>query len=637
MKPLTAQDPETHTPDVAAENLERLKELFPEAFAEGRIDFEVLKQLLGGTVDEREEKYGLNWHGKRRARQIALTPSTGTLRPCSEDSIDWDTTQNLMIEGDNLEVLKLLQKSYAGKVKLIYIDPPYNTGKDFVYPDNFQDNIRNYLELTGQVDSGGNKIASNTESSGRFHTDWLNMMYPRLKLARNLLRDDGVLFVSIDDTEVANLRKLLDEVFGEENFAANVLWQKKYSVSNDDPGIGVMHDHVLAYQKSEAFVRGLLPRTDEHNARYSNPENDPRGDWTSGEYVSSKSREERPTLWYAIKHPVTGEDVWPEEHAVWRYSEDKHRELEAERRLYWGPDMSYKRPRLKRYLSEVQQGIVPSTWWTFDECGHNDEAQKETAALLGRKVFGTPKPLRLIDRMLTLAADSNAVVLDFFAGSGSTAHAVIARNARDGGNRRFVAVQLPEPLDTSNADQNAAATLCDQLEKPRNIAELTKERLRRAAKKIRDENPMFAGDLGFRVFKLDSSNIRAWEPNRDDLPATLQDSVQHLKTDRTEQDILFEVLLKLGLDLTVPVVSKTIAGKAVHAIGAGALIACLAEQIAGGDVEALALGIAAWHKELAPSGETMVVFRDSAFADDVAKTNLTAILQQHGLENVRSL
>jgi adenine-specific DNA-methyltransferase len=623
---------------VVAENVEQLKTIFPEAFIEEKVDFEVLKQLLGGLVEEREEKYGLNWHGKRRARQLALTPSTGTLRPCPEESVDWDTTKNLMIEGDNLEVLKLLQKSYSGKVKLIYIDPPYNTGKDFVYPDDFRDNIKNYLELTGQTDGEGRKISSNTEASGRFHTDWLNMMYPRLKLARTLLREDGVIFVTLDDTEISNLRRLCDEIFGEENFLANVLWQKKYSVSNDDPGIGVMHDNILVYRKSESFRRGLLPRTEEHNARYSNPDQDPRGEWTSGEYVSSKSREERPTLWYSIKHPRTGEEVWPEEHAVWRYSQEKHLEIEAEGRLYWGPDLSYKRPRLKRYLNEVQQGIVPSTWWTFEECGHNDEAQKETAALVGQKVFSTPKPIRLIQRMLTVGSTENdALVMDFFAGSGSTGHAVLSQNSFDGGNRRYVLVQLPECLSPDNKDQKAAADFCDQIEKPRNIAELTKERLRRAGKKVREENPMFAGDLGFRVFKLASSNIRAWEPNRDDLPATLHDSIEHLKTDRTEQDILFELLLKLGLDLTIPIEQKSIAGKTVHNIGAGTLLVCLAEQIAAAKVEPLALGIAAWHKELAPAGETTVVFRDSAFADDVAKTNLTAILQQHGLENVRSL
>ena len=641
MKKLTATDPETRSADQAGENIERLKALFPELVMEGpdgaAINVDVLKSLVGDkTVTDCDEKYGLNWHGKRRARQLALMPSAGTLRPCPEDSVDWDTTQNLMIEGDNLEVLKLLQKSYAGKVKLIYIDPPYNTGKDFVYPDNFQDNVRNYLELTGQVE-GGQKISSNTEASGRFHTDWLNMMYPRLRLARSLLRNDGVIFMTIDDTEVSNLKRIADDIFGEENFVANVVWQKKYAVANDDPGIGVMHDHILVYRKSEDFRRGLLERTKEQNARYSNPDDDPRGDWASDNYVSNKSKDERPTLWYPITHPATGEDVWPDEHAVWRYSRERHLEIEKEGRLYWGPSLSYKKPRLKRYLSEVQDGIVPPTWWTFDCCGHNDEAQKETGVLLGRKVFGTPKPVRLIDRMLTIANDRDAIVLDFFAGSGSTGHSVMARNATDGGSRRYILVQLPEILEVSNADQRAAANLCDHLEVARTIAELTKERLRRAAKKIKDDNPLFAGDLGFRAFKLDSSNIRTWDPNQDNLDQTLLDSIEHLKPGRSEADVLYELLLKLGLDLCVPIEKRTLAGKEVHAVGGGVLMVCLAEATGRDEVEALALGIVEWHKALAPAGDTTCVFRDSAFADDVAKTNMAAILEQHGIANVRSL
>ncbi|MDA8118891.1 MAG: site-specific DNA-methyltransferase [Gammaproteobacteria bacterium] len=641
MKKLTDNDPETKSRDLVAENLARLKAIFPELVTEGKggvaVNLDVLKQLVGDqTVTDVEEKYGLNWHGKRRARQLSLTPSTGTLRPCPDESVDWDTTQNLMIEGDNLEVLKLMQKSYAGKVKLIYIDPPYNTGKDFVYPDNFQDNIKNYLELTGQVESG-QKISSNTEANGRFHTDWLNMMYPRLKLARNLLRGDGALFLTLDDTEVANMRRIGDEVFGEENFVANVVWQKKYAVANDDPGIGVMHDHVLVYRKSDAFVRGLLPRTEEQNARYSNPDNDPRGEWASDNYVSNKSKDERPTLWYLIRHPRTGDEVWPEEHAVWRYSQEKHLEIEREGRLYWGPDQSYRKPRLKRYLKEVQQGIVPPTWWTFEDCGHNDEAQKETSALLGQKVFSTPKPLRLIQRMLTIAAPKDAIVLDFFAGSGSTAHAVLKANVEDQGQRRYIVVQLPEPLSVDNNDQKSAALFCEQLGKSKNIAELTKERLRRAAGKIKAENPMFAGDTGFRVFRLDISNIRAWNPNPTDLEQTLFAQQDHLVEGRTESDILYELLLKLGLDLCVPIEHRAVNGKDVHSVGGGVLMACLAEHIARDDVEPLAQGIVAWHEELAAAGDTTCVFRDSAFADDVAKANLAAILGQHGIQNVRSL
>lgn len=627
---MTDQDPETQSADLIAGNIEQLKSLFPEAFTEGKVDFDVLKQLLGGSVDDREEKYGLNWHGKRRARQIALTPSTGTLRPCPEESMDWDTTQNLVIEGDNLEVLKLLQKSYGrdgGQVKLIYIDPPYNTGKDFVYPDDFRDNIKNYLELTGQVE-GGRKISSNTEASGRFHTDWLNMMYPRLKLARNLLREDGAIFISIDDSEVSNLRKICDEVFGEENFIANVVWQKKYSPQNDATYFSDMHDHILVYAKlakrtkndQQGWNLDLLPRTDSQNEAYKNSDNDPRGAWKSGD-LSVKT--------YSAKndYPITtpsGRVVRPPESRCWAVSQERFAELIADNRIWFGMDGNNV-PSLKRFLSEVQDGTVPVTWWTYQDCGHNQDAKKELKNFFENAdtIFDTPKPVKLITRMLQLATknDPNALALDFFAGSGTTGQAVYEMNLRDQGNRRFILVQLPELIEDGK----------------RTIAELTKERLRRSGKKIKDENPTFKGDTGFRVFKLDSSNIHAWEPNRDDLADTLLQHAEHLKTDRTEQDILFELLLKLGLDLTVPIEQKDISGKTVHSIGAGVLLTCLAPQISNSEVESLALGIVEWHKQLSPAGETQVVLRDSALADDVGKTNLTAILQQHGLENVRSL
>jgi adenine-specific DNA-methyltransferase len=628
MKKLTAEDAETRSPDLVAENIERLEAIFPEAFIEGKLDFDVLRQVLGGAVDEREEKYGLNWHGKRRARQIALTPSTGTLRPCPEESVDWDTTRNLMIEGDNLEVLKLLQKSYAGKVKLIYIDPPYNTGKDFVYPDDFHDNIRNYLELTGQVDSEGRKISSNTEASGRFHTDWLNMMYPRLKLARSLLREDGVLFISIADHEIHNLRALMNEIYGEENFVAAVIWQKVFSPKNSARHFSEDHDYLIVYARSaETWTPYLLPRTEEMEARYSNPDDDPRGAWTSGD-LSARNYYSEGT--YSVTCPSGRVIDGPPPGTYWRVSKDKFAELDGNKRIWWGADGS-NTPRLKRFLSEVKAGRVPQTLWTYEEVGHTQEAKKELIRAVtfpnSDSVFETPKPTRLIRRMLQLAtrADEESLVLDFFAGSGSTMHGVFAQNAEDSGKRRCILVQLPEPLP--GAETGNLHT----------IAELTKERLRRAGEKIREQNPMFAGDLGFRVFKLASSNIRAWEPDRENLSVSLFDSIEHLKTDRTEADILFELLLKLGLDLTVPIEKKTIADKTVHSIGAGTLLVCLSDEIASSEVEPLGLGIVEWHKQQAPSGESTVVFRDSAFADDVAKTNLTAILQQHGLENVRSL
>lgn len=403
MKKLELNDPETKSADVVAENIWALQSLFPDAFREGKLDFDVLKQLLGGAVDDREEKYGLNWVGKRQARQIALTPSVATLLPSPSESVNWENTGNLIIEGDNLEVLKLLQKSYSGKVKLIFIDPPYNTGKDFVYPDQFRDNIKSYMQLTGQTDEEGKKITSNMESSGRFHTDWLNMMYPRLRVARTLLANDGAIFITIGDGECANMVQMCKDVFGEENFQANIVWQKKYAVSQDDPGFGSMHDHILVFSKTPAFKRNLLPRGEKQTERYRNLDNDPRGPWSADNYISNKSKDERPTLWYPIVHPATGKEVWPKESSVWRYSREQHSRIEAENRLYWGPNNNYERPRIKKFLSEVQDGVVPSTWWPFVEVGHNDEAQKETAELIGAKVFSTPKPLRLLKRILQLA------------------------------------------------------------------------------------------------------------------------------------------------------------------------------------------------------------------------------------------
>jgi adenine-specific DNA-methyltransferase len=639
MKKLTANDPESRSPNLVAQNVERLKALFPEILTEGpngaAVNVDVLRALVGdATVTDADEKYGLNWHGKRRARQLALTPSTGTLRPCPEDSVDWNTTQNLMIEGDNLEVLKLLQKSYAGKVKLIYIDPPYNTGKDFVYPDNFQDSIRNYLELTGQVESGA-KISSNTEASGRFHTDWLNMVYPRLRLSRALLRDDGLFFVSISDAEAPHLRQALDEVFGEDNFIGNVIWNSTKSVTNTAL-ISVSHTHTLIYARSkDYFVEHRHHfRLPEGGEGFSNPDNDPRGPWKADPFQVGG---ERPNQLYPITNPKTGQVYRPNPGCSWKNEHTVFLQLMQDNRIVFGAS-GEAGPQRKRFLSEAEErGKVTKTLW--DDIDTTTNATRALNELMGESVFDNPKPVELLLRCIQLGTHQpqDAVVLDFFAGSGTTAHAVMAQNVTDGGSRRYILVQLPEPLDLGNKDQKVAAELCEKLGKPRNIAELTKERLRRAAKKIKDEKPMFAGDLGFRVFKLDSSNIRAWEPDREDLGKSLLDSVEHLQPGRAEADVLYELLLKLGLDLCVPIETRTLGGKDVHAVGGGVLMACLAEKIERGDVEALAQGIVEWHKALTPAGNTTCVFRDSAFADDVAKTNMAAILEQHGIAKVRSL
>jgi len=637
MKPLRPEDPETKSADVLAENVAALKALFPEAFTEGKIDFAVLKQLLGGALEDREEKYGLSWHGKRQARQLALTPSTGTLRPCPEESVDWDTTQNLMIEGDNLEVLKLLQKSYAGKVKLIYIDPPYNTGKDFVYPDNYRDNIQNYLELTGQVDGTGARASTNTETSGRFHTAWLNMMYPRLKLARTLLREDGLLVVSIDDTESTNLRRVLDDLFGEDHFVAQLVWKNKYNAGALTKGFSNVHEYALVYAKGD-LENITAPLGEDEIAAYKGRDGKypVRGGFVT-QPLATSSKDDRPNLRYQIV--IDGKEIWPEKQWIW--SRERIEAAIANDEVVLNETSGKPSVRVKQYLRDENGQMREMKPLSIMIGPYNQEGSKETDELLGDGVFAFPKPVALLRRFLALTINDTKtekdLVLDFFAGSGTMGQAIYEQNADDQRNRRYILVQLPEALTSSSAEQGPAAAFCDGLGVPRRITEITKERLRRAGGAVRARAPLFSGDLGFRVFKLDSTNIRPWDPDRENLERTLDEAVEHIKPDRSEADVLFELLLKLGLDLTVPIEKRGIAGKEVHSIGAGALIACLAKEIGAADVEPLALGIVGWHASERPAGESTIVFRDSAFADDVAKTNLTAILEQHGLGNVRSL
>ncbi len=659
MKKLTADDPETRSADVVASNIEQLKALFPEAVGEGGIDFDVLKQLLGAAVDQREEKYGLNWYGKRRGRQLALTPSNGTLRPSPEDSVDWDTTQNVMIEGDNLEVLKLLQKSYSGKVKLIYIDPPYNTGGDFVYPDKYEDNLATYLRYTRQVSEEGFKVSSNTEASGRFHTNWLNMMSPRLRLARQLLRPDGAIFCSIEDTEVARLRMILDEVFGEENFLAQFTWRTDGNFDNQAK-IKICHEYILLYARSaDDFPHppvvdpstpsdSKLFRPEIRNTVVKNgPKNPvstivlPAGfpaDFMSGTIPV------RTSPWPAFGNdavvvdgtllsPVEIRSGWSSKELVVEFIAGGCKSIRDSK----GQETSFVLTRTGaveavKKRSDIQSHVI-SVLSGFGG------AQKASAQLaeIGAFFNGYPKPVDLMRYFVRMIQGTDGLVVDFFAGSGTVAHAVMEQNAADSGTRRYVLVQLPEPLDPSTERTRGAAEYCAKMGRPANIAELTRERLRRAGRKVKNDNPMFAGDLGFRAFKLDSSNIQAWEPDRENLAQSLFESVDHLKTDRTEADILYELLLKLGLDLCVPIQKLKIAGKDVHSIGGGVLLACLADNITREQVEPLAEGIVNWHETLAPAGDTTCVFRDSAFADDVAKTNLAAVLNQHGLANVRSL
>ncbi len=649
MQKLIANDPETRSADMVADNIEHLKALFPEAVAEDKIDFEVLKQLLGDEVEDREEKYGLNWHGKHRARQLALTPSTGTLRPCPEESVDWDTTQNLMIEGDNLEVLKLLQKSYAGKVKLIYIDPPYNTGKDFVYPDDYRDSMRNYQKLTGQTDGQNGKVSSNTETSGRFHTDWLNMMYPRLKVARNLLTSDGIILISIGDEELHNLRVVCDEIFGYENFCGTFIWEKKKKPSFLDRNMGTVTDYIVAYAKdrsqSPAFTTGSVEK--EKKYPFNNAGNNmavlefPAASVTFGindQIVTAQDMSEGniKTVLLDDVHIVKGRNS----NAFrllgeWRYSQAKLNEFVAA-----NADILISRvPFRPNYVNQSgdEKKIANLLSYRINAVQTNEDATQQTREIFGADVVSYPKPEGLLKYLIRAVSREDDIILDFFAGSGTTASGVWRQNAEDSCSRRFILVQLPQPLDTKDQAQVVGADFCDQIGRSRNLAELTKERLRRSAKQIAKETPLFAGDFGFLVLKLATSNIQSWITKSENLEQSILDHVENIKKGRTDYDLLFELMLKMGLDLCVSIESRVIAGRTVYSIGAGILFACFEHDLVQEEAQQLGFGISAWQKEQSPASESTVIFRDSGFVDDRAKLNLTAALEQSGVTNIRSL
>ena len=646
--------------DLTGENIAQLKKLFPEAVTEGKIDFDVLKALLGGEIEQRQEYYKFTWNGKEAARAYARTRSMGTLRPCVEESSGKDGTpgrfdsENLYIKGDNLEVLKLLQGPYHKRVKMIYIDPPYNTGKDFVYPDNFRDSLGNYKALTGQTDDEGKSTRANPETSGRYHTDWLNMMYPRLILARNLLADDGVIFISIDDAEVANLRKICDDVFGEENFVANIVWHKKYGAANDAKYMSDVHDHIIFYCKNkEVWKPNLFERPQELNQKYTNIDNDPRGPWIATNLsvkTYSKAND------YIITSPA-GLSFSPPPTRCWVVSKEKYEELLRDNRITFGKD-GKSRPYKKTFLSEVQSGIVPTTVWSYNDAGHNIGAKSELRDLFSESTipFDTPKPTKLISRMIRMIESSSKddIILDFFSGSATTAHAVMQLNAEDGGNLKFIMVQLPEPCEEGTEAAKAGY---------KNICEIGKERIRRAARKIREELttkntkehenkkpkdektlPLFGEaessnlscnscvswsnqDFGFKVFKLDTSNLLPWNPNAETLKDDLYNAVDNVLADRTTEDLLYEILLKCNLPLTLPIDEKKLGNNTVYVVGMGALAICLDKTIPA----TIAEEIVKLRDEYAPIVPMQVVFRDNGF-DDVSKTNALQILKQAGFE-----
>lgn len=609
------------TLNIVEQNIDLLRELFPDAFTEGsdeqgprwKVDFDTLRQILGNYVEDQPERYSFTWNGKSRARRIAQTPSTGTLRPCPEESVNWDTTKNLFIEGDNLEVLKLLQKSYHRKVKMIYIDPPFNTGNDFIYPDDFSDSIGNYKALTGQTDDAGRPLSANAETSGRYHTNWLNMMLPRLKLAKNLLRDDGFIFISIDDKEVTNLRKVADEVFGEEAFLLQFVWRRRLMAdSRNEDRASSDHEYVVCYKMPDAKLKGNPIDKD----KYSNPDNDPRGPWFSADLTGIANKEERPNLHYDLVDPETGNVYPPSPTRGWSCAKDTMARLISEGRVLW-PSKPDGRPRHKKFLNEVTRLETGFSSW-LDQVGQTSEGTQAIQKLFGEKVFPFSKPISLVRTLVEQAAtEDDDCVLDFFAGSGTTAQAVFEQNLSDGRARRFIGIQLPEP---TGRDDYAT------------ISRLAADRIQRVGKQLREENPLFGGDIGFKMLKLDASNIKPWDADFDNLEDALFNAVENIKPDRTEADVLYELLLKYGLDLAMPIEQREIDGKTVYIIGAGALVVCLADKISLEVVE----GIAALKDELKP--EVMrVVFKDAGFADDVVKTNAVQILRQAEIEDVKSL
>ena len=644
------------TANKADENFRKLAAMFPNAVTETinengevvrAIDKDVLMQEISCTVvDGNEERYQFTWPDKKKSVLLANAPINKTLRPCREESVDFDTTENLYIEGDNLEVLKLLQETYLGKIKMIYIDPPYNTGNDFVYEDDFAQSTDEYLANSGQYDEDGNRMVQNTESNGRFHTDWLNMIYPRLKLAKDLLAEDGIIFVSIDEHESHNMRKICDEIFGAENFISQIVWEKRYTRSNNAKRFTTLTEPIICYVKSITSVTDIKEkRSDKADSIYSNPDNDPRGAWTSVSYVNPATKEQRPNLVYPILNPITGVVV---EHPTnaWKYEKSTYDKHVQENRLYWGKAGENTYPRLKKFLSEMDGGMVPVDLWRQEDTGTTDQGSKELESLLGRKIFDFPKPQSLVKRIISLILNGddgkNNIILDFFSGSATTAHAVMQLNAEDGGHRKFIMVQLPEKTDEKSEAYKAGY---------KNICEIGKERIRRAGAKINAELEMRNAelkngteennsefrithselDVGFRVLKCDTSNMKEVYYNPAEYEASLFSSLEdNIKEDRTPEDLLFQVMLDLGILLSskIQVRSEKVGMRSYtyFDVEDGYLIACFDKNI---DEEVITA--------IAKQKPYYFVMRDSSMANDSVATNFDQIFSTYSPETVRKV
>lgn len=673
------------TPDMTQMNIEKIAALFPNCITEKKddsgkitkaVNFDALKQILGDSIADGDESYEFTWVGKRDAMVEAAKPIRKTLRPCVEESVNFDTTENLYIEGDNLEALKLLQEGYLGKVKMIYIDPPYNTGNDFIYKDDFRMDSKKYDEESGAVDDEGNRMVQNSDSNGRFHSDWCSMIYSRLLLARNLLTDDGVIFISIDDNEQANLKKICDEVFGGDCFVANIDWQRTYSPRNDSKGIASEAESVVVYGRSPLWTPQKLPRTAEMDAKYKNPDND-KALWTSSD-PNAPGAATHQGMVYAIQHPFTGEMLYPATGCCWRYDQKEmfaimngwceyelkdlydakqraevcgisvnevrlgvlgivlKNDIETSRKQ---SQIIYKRGqwpkfyftknglggiRRKTYLDDVD-GRLPTNLWPYAEVGHTDEAKKEILSLFdGKAPFDTPKPTRLLDRMLTIASEKDSLILDFFSGSATTAHAIFKKNLEDGGNRRFILVQVPEETKSPAY---------------KNICEIGKERIRRAGAKIlaekqaeqqksSEKNDLFDAqnvsdnnaktlDIGFRVLKIDDSNMKDVYYSAGEVSQqNLLDQISNIKEDRTDMDLLFGCLVNWGVSLSLPIKTETIEGVTIHNVNDGDLIASFSENIPETVI-----------RQIAAKKPLRVVFRDSSFRDAPSKINVTEIFK----------
>ena len=624
-----------HSLDGVQRNIELIGKLFPNAITEVKrngkvehaIDFDVLRQELSGSIVEgREERYQFTWPDKKKAMLAANAPITATLRPVVADSVGKDGTpggfdsENLYIEGDNLEVLKLLQETYLGKVKMIYIDPPYNTGNDFVYEDDFAQSTEDYMENSGQYDEEGNRMVTNTESNGRFHTDWLNMIYPRLKLAKDLLAEDGAIFISIDDNEVDNLRKAADEIFGAGNFYAEIVWQKRTS-PDARFNLGAAHDYILVYAKNWDVLRYALnkePLSAERSSQYKNPDNDPRGVWASVD-ITGQTGHATGSQFYEITTP-SGIKMLPPAGRCWALSKSTFLSLVDDNRIWFGEEGN-SRPRQKRFLSETEGGNA-WTWWSNSEVGHNQEGAKDIKELLGTgDIFTNPKPVRLVERILSLATKKEDIVLDFFSGSATTAHAVMKLNAGDGGHRKFIMVQLPEKTDEKSEAYKAGY---------KNICKIGKERIRRAGRKIKEDAGLTTPadlDIGFRCLRLDESNMKPVYYTPEEISQQdLFSLVDNVKPDRTPEDLLFQVMLDLGVLLSSPIEVKEIAGKKVFNVADGFLLACFDHDVTEETVKAIA--------QMKPY---YAVFRDSSMANDSVATNFDQIFETYSPETVRKV